>query len=275
MIRIPSVDLEFNLLGDYLVDLENLLIVAEHKHLTERRELEAEIDQYRKEMEKAEQRIENMTDEEREYANNKAFEARENEFLFGYSDHHSDYDYYDSPDFNLEITMAELDQVDYVQFDFKYVLRSSFFVHIYFVIEVRLNKLCAYVQEMTGIPFSVKHLRHSGIRAAKDYLIKATRIQVGDLGGWQELTYYNKIRNVLVHQNRVLNPSRDDQKLKIDYVQRSDVPLGVDGQNRITFDRGFCERVLDNAREFFTALEAEVRGKSEKFKELKRQFENI
>jgi hypothetical protein len=173
-------------------------------------------------------------------------------------DHDDADDYYSSPEYELEITESYLQSLNDIEllFDFRYVLRSSFFVHLCSFVEVRLNRVCDWVAYLKKTPIRVGDLRYSGVRRARTYLLQVAGINLAKVAGWSDLMDYNKLRNYVVHNRGV--PKRDSHLDR--YIRRSGVPLQRGKQGQVIFGREFCEDVLETVETFFQELDLELRA---------------
>ena len=258
------ITLEINLLRAYLSTMEKLLEAEEQEYRTQQRiELEAEAKKYQEEIEKIYAQFDNQTEEEKEAAFNQALVEWENSWMDGSYTSSSDDDYYNSPHYELELTnhyLSALESIEF-RFDFKNILRSSFFMHIYSLVETRLNRVCSEVKDKMEVPFSVSDLKYNGIQRAKSYLQKTTSIKIENLEGWAALADYNKIRNCIVHTRGILTSSKNDQYLKEKYIPHSRGSLEIDKQGKIIFDKSFCEEVIEVVEKFFSDIEAKLHQK--------------
>ena len=140
-----SVPAQIQILRRYL-DLMEISIKADYeKYQVEKAELDNQVMELRNHIEEERKKAENFTEEEQERRFDEAYKKWEATWIDG--DPYSSYSgidspsYYDSPEFQLEILEMELhDHEQWVlSFDFREVLRSSFFTHIYSFIEHSLK----------------------------------------------------------------------------------------------------------------------------------------
>src|SRR5574337_1915891 len=83
------------------------------------------------------------------------------------------------------------------------LLRKSFFVAIYSLIEMELNDRCVAMEKNTGLSFgdfSKTHHRAGFIRVARKYLKEVAGVNLPeDIEEWDTLEDYRILRNCLVH----------------------------------------------------------------------------
>jgi hypothetical protein len=187
-----SLSAEIQLLRIYLESMENAIKVDDGKYQEEKAKLEKEAEDLRRQIDEERQKIENLSDEEQMQRDLKAIEEWENSWMDGdpYSYHFpsSNSSYYDTPEYELELTEIYIHENEYmnVTFDFREVLRSSFFTHIYTFIEYRMNAICEDIKSLKNCPFSVNDLNFRGIFRAKDYLQKVANLNLTTVSGWKE-----------------------------------------------------------------------------------------
>jgi len=81
---------------------------------------------------------------------------------------------------------------------FPNILRRSFFVAIYSLIEMQLNEICH--ERKLPLPLEkVKKAPDRSIQRAKVYLMDVAKIRFPESSEWEELLKYQKLRNCIVH----------------------------------------------------------------------------
>jgi hypothetical protein len=143
---------------------------------------------------------------------------------------------------------------------FPNMLRRSFFVAIYSLIEMQLNEICRKQERTKGLPVPLEKVKKppdQSIRRAREYLVGVAKIRFPESSEWDELLKYQKLRNRIVHNEGKLKGMRkqeDKEKLK-QYIEDSHdfLALNSDG-DEIIFRKGFCEKVLQVSHRFFTDL---------------------
>jgi len=153
---------------------------------------------------------------------------------------------------------------------FPNMLRRSFFVAIYSLIERQLNGICREQERSKGLPKQLEKVDKppdQSIRRADKYLTDVAKIRFPESSEWEELLKYQKLRNCIVHNEGKLEGMRkreDKAELK-QYIEDSHGFLALSSYgDEIIFRKGFCEKVLQVSRRFFTdlfaALTSEEKG---------------
>ena len=141
------------------------------------------------------------------------------------------------------------------------VLRRALFIVCYTEIEAYLNTLCRLPRNSKGPGVSLDDLVGRGIERAKRYLAKVLRVDFPSKSpDWQELTNYNKLRNVLAHTEGRLSAAQRSKHIGC-YVAKHQY-LDLDSLGYIVIHKGFCEEVIDTALRFFKQLPADLRRRA-------------
>lgn len=143
---------------------------------------------------------------------------------------------------------------------FPNMLRRSFFVAIYSLIERQLNEICREQERSKGLSKPLEKVDRppdQSIRRAKKYLMDVAKIRFPGSSEWEELLKYQKLRNCIVHNEgrfKGIRKQEDKEELK-QYIEDSHdfLALNSDG-DEIIFRKGFCEKVLQVSHGFFTDL---------------------
>jgi hypothetical protein len=141
---------------------------------------------------------------------------------------------------------------------FPNILRLSFFVTCYSLLESRLLMLCKNLQAEKKRQIGPRDLRDEGIFAAKIYLKRVIGIDFPDQKRpWQEIVEYNRIRNIIVHEYGRVNLKNDNgQKVKSFVEKHSWIKL--DNLNHIQLTENFYQEVIITLRDFFHELVATI-----------------
>jgi len=151
---------------------------------------------------------------------------------------------------------------------FPNILRRSFFVAIYSLIEAQLNEIC-YEQERTKeLPWPLEKVKKApdrSIQRAKVYLMDVAKIRFPESSEWEELMKYKKLRNCIVHnEGRLEGLPKKYEEVKEElkqYISGNPNLALKPHDDEIIFHKGFCEEVLQVSRRFFTKLFAALRSK--------------
>lgn len=139
--------------------------------------------------------------------------------------------------------------------EFTNLLLSSFVVSLCSYLESRLVKECRQSQQDDpNIKLSFDDINGRNIiRKAETYLVKVldTSFPFATDSNWEELRWYNQIRNCIVHKEGIVF----DKELKKYIEKRDDVSLEkAFGNNYLILSKNFCEKMLSNVEAFLTSL---------------------
>jgi len=155
---------------------------------------------------------------------------------------------------------------------FPNMLRRSFFVAIYSLIEAQLNAICHDQERTKGLQLSVEDSTNSdkSIGRARKYLVKEAKICFPDSPEWNKLRDYQKLRNCIVHNEGRLESGHKKHDRARRYLKEQFIPQHhprlewKQSDDEIVFRKGFCEEVLQVSHRFFTdlfaALTSEEKG---------------
>jgi len=154
---------------------------------------------------------------------------------------------------------------------FSNILRRSFFVAIYSLIEAQLNAICHDQERAKGLESSVEDLTEpdKGIGRARKYLVNEARIRFPDSPEWNKLRGYQKLRNCIIHNEGRLGSGHKNHERARKYLKEEFIPQHYPKlewkqfDDEIIFHKGFCEEVLQVSRRFFTKLFAALRSEEE------------
>jgi hypothetical protein len=94
---------------------------------------------------------------------------------------------------------------------FPNILWRTTFLHSYFLLESSLDQICKNIQEAENYSLLLKDINGRGIQRASLYLRKVCGITSPfDTQYWSELQDFNKIRNLFVHADGVVEKSNND-----------------------------------------------------------------
>lgn len=153
---------------------------------------------------------------------------------------------------------------------FPNILRRSFFVTIYSLIEMQLNEICRKQERAKGLLVPLEKMKKppdQSIRRTKEYLVGVAKIRFPESSEWEELLKYQKLRNCIVHNEGRLESlpkkhEEDKEELKQYISRNSNLALAPD-DGEIIFHKGFCEEVLQVSYKFFTDLFAALTSREE------------
>ena len=134
---------------------------------------------------------------------------------------------------------------------FKSILFNSFFVASVALFEHKLSSICHGAQRTADTPFTVDDMRSpSATGRAKKYLERlGVDFPVQD-SAWQEITNYQKLRNMIMHEGAVLSDKTDLLK----YAEMRGIASSWGGSQMVEMTRPFCEEAIDNLTQFLLKL---------------------
>ncbi len=128
--------------------------------------------------------------------------------------------------------------------EFVNVMRSSFFVSLYSYLEAKLNNECRNSQQDNSqIKVLLDDIHGAGINRAKTYLVKVldTSFPFGNDTNWEQILWFNKIRNCIVHNEGKVR----DKDLKRYLEAHPNLHYEMFfGDDYVILDDGFCENAI-------------------------------
>jgi hypothetical protein len=129
------------------------------------------------------------------------------------------------------------------------IVRSSLFVSYYSFLERRLLAICWHLKHDLDYKLDASDLRDTGIFRARTYLKKVAGIKFpDDTHSWNEIVFYNRIRNLIVHEEGRI-PKGSSAKAIKSFIKRKKW-LKVDNMNRVCFPKDFSVEVTRNLKDF-------------------------
>lgn len=131
---------------------------------------------------------------------------------------------------------------------FPRIMRSSFFVAAYSLLEHKMDIICMYIQKEQGIPTNWRDSRGSTIDQFKRYCKRAGLSLTYDDQNWQEINNYRIIRNCIVHNRGLIKGVRQERELQA-YANRKNiiedlmVGLSIRSQLQIVLTKEYCKDV--------------------------------
>lgn len=123
---------------------------------------------------------------------------------------------------------------------------SALFTGMYGDFEYFLNLICNAYKTKHSYKIDLKDIAGNGIERAVLYLTKIA--QVRDFKNtieWNQLRHWNKVRNIIVHNNRVIRNKGDENSIKF-------LNLNINTkQNRLYLNINDCKRFHDLILNFF------------------------
>lgn len=137
------------------------------------------------------------------------------------------------------------------------ILWRTTFLHSYFRLESSLDQICKNLQQAHGYKIGLSDISGNGIFRASVYLKKVCNIEkpFSD-NSWGKLNDYNKLRNIFVHGEPVI-----ERKKAIELAKRNEgllVSIRDIDKIAISLSKEFNLKVLETLEIFFNILKVEI-----------------
>ena len=154
---------------------------------------------------------------------------------------------------NPDLRTDEIDDIlsnDYWEYaeTFPRILRSSFFVSAYSLLESKMAIICRQLKKDKQLPISWSDLKGDVLDQFKLYCKLAGLELSYNTQAWQEIQRYSRVRNCIVHNRGLIKGSREEKELRA-YAESKDIIddtlIGVSTrwQAQIALTEGFCKEV--------------------------------
>jgi len=157
---------------------------------------------------------------------------------------------------STNLSSRELDEInefygekhwDYAE-TFPRILRSSFFISAYSLLEHKMATICGWLKKDKQIPVSWNDSKGNTLDQFKRYCKQAgLRLTYGD-ENWKEINEYRRIRNCIVHNRGLIDGAKQEKELRA-YANRKniiqDTLLGISVRRRdqVALTEDFCKEV--------------------------------
>jgi hypothetical protein len=131
------------------------------------------------------------------------------------------------------------------------LLRSSFLITLYSLLEKELRRYCQILKDFEDIPLSSDDLVGSKIEKAKTYIHKIAGYPVLDEELWNELMDFTLVRNCIVHNDGCINNFGKESQLRTILGKYQGISLEYD---RIIPNKEFCVRMLTKCKQLLENL---------------------
>jgi hypothetical protein len=164
-----------------------------------------------------------------------------------------------------EFTIDHVEEYIFYDDEFSYILRNSFLVSAYSMFEDDINKICRKLKDTKQIPIKLSDLGVNLLEQAKKYC-KLAGFDITKNLAWQEIDYYRRVRNCIVHRNGLLKVNKD----LIEYVKKKClikervIIIDDTAEPEVGLTKLFCEEVIDTMQKFIDALYKNSIKKQEK-----------
>ncbi|MEC3429861.1 hypothetical protein BK721_12930 [Bacillus thuringiensis serovar nigeriensis] len=158
-----------------------------------------------------------------------------------------------------ELFELRSDDISDFSVTFPTILRQTVFAKAYFNFEELLVKLCKILQKNNNHKIGFSDLRGNGIVGAMMYITKVFNVESPfQSQEWERIKSYNKIRNIIAHQNGRLSVE-DQGKLKSEEKEIDKLEyIAVNDSYTIALESPFCFKVLEDMESFFKELITEL-----------------
>lgn len=144
------------------------------------------------------------------------------------------------------------------------ILWRTTFLHSYFLLESSLDQICKNIQEAENYTLTLKDISGRGIQRASLYLRKVCEVTIPfDTIYWIELQDYNKIRNLFVHSDGMVEKTNQDV-IKISTKYKG-IELGDFDNYGVSFleiSKDFTIYSLNCIEAFFQSIYQNIRPKT-------------
>jgi hypothetical protein len=151
---------------------------------------------------------------------------------------------------------------DYAE-TFPRILRNSFFVSAYSLLEHKMAIICRWLKKDKQIPISWSDLRGGTLDQFKNYCKLASLDLTYADQNWKEINDYRRIRNCIVHNRGLIKGSREERDLR-DYI----TPKGIISQDtieeEIALTEQFCKEVTKTIWRFLSKVIEAYKSQSQK-----------
>jgi len=130
---------------------------------------------------------------------------------------------------------------------FKQILRHSYFVALCAYLEVRLVRECHYRRGSQDEPLFTP--KHQSLKKAMKYLVDRGMEDLRQSKGWNEIVYYWKLRNCIVHNMGEMTGQFDEEGLRAYVKKTQSLSLSVSDEV-IILSKRFCQEATDTIDRF-------------------------
>ncbi len=131
------------------------------------------------------------------------------------------------------------------------LLRSSFLIALYSLLEYELQLYCRILKDFEKIPLSRSDLAGSNIEKAKKYIHTIAGYPIRDEELWGELADFALVRNCIVHNDGYIHNFAKESQLRSMLRRYQEISLEYD---KIIPNEKYCERMLANCKRLLENL---------------------
>lgn len=140
--------------------------------------------------------------------------------------------------------------------EFSNILRRSLFVNLYSFLESRMLKICRDAEYQTSL--SLSDLRGTGVDKAKVYLTKVVGISFDFGRDWEEIQNLKLLRHCVAHNEGKIDDGFGNGNMTLRVYIGSRSHLSLNSNGTISFEKEFCEEVLNIIERFLEVLVSKV-----------------
>ncbi|MFC2006045.1 hypothetical protein ACFLVG_03705 [Chloroflexota bacterium] len=136
---------------------------------------------------------------------------------------------------------------DYAE-TFPRILRSSFFVSAYSLLEHKMATICGWLKKDKQIAISWGDLKGDTLDQFKSYCKLAHLGLSYNSQTWQEIQHYSRLRNCIVHNRGLFKGAKQEKELRAyaeskNIIDDTLIGLSIRPQAQIALTEGFCKEV--------------------------------
>lgn len=136
---------------------------------------------------------------------------------------------------------------------FPRILRNSFLVAAYSLLEYEMSLICNRLKDERQIPISFSDLKGDLLDRTKSYCKLASLALPYNDPIWQEIKNYSKVRNCIAHTNGLLKEFQDKKDL-IPYLTKKGIISQDTIEEEIALTAPFCEEVIKTMQDFLNKV---------------------
>jgi hypothetical protein len=124
------------------------------------------------------------------------------------------------------------------------IIWQSIFTRCYDLYENHLLNICNTLQMFNEYKIKLNDLSGKGIFKSKDYLKKVAELKFPDTSyEWQQIQHFNKIRNIIVHNNCHIEINKADKTL-LNFINTKE-DISISDNRTVIFNHRFITIVID------------------------------
>lgn len=93
-------------------------------------------------------------------------------------------------------------------------ISNAIFIAMYGDLESALNNICRAHTNHYKKRIKLNDVAGNGVQRAVTYLDKVIQIDISNSQEWNELMHWNRVRNILVHNNGIIRDAKDEKSIE-------------------------------------------------------------